>query len=109
MSVRWAKATCCATAPGNLRPRRRTISRKVSRMPRLRVKYRRTPQAFPSDFPQRLMRFKEESELPWAEIARRLGVDPETVRRCREWRVRAIVVHGTTPTGSPMSEPNHHL
>lgn len=62
-------------------------------MPRRRVKYRRTPQAFPSDFPQRLERFKEESDLPWAEIARRLGVDPETVRRWREGRVRPNAEH----------------
>ena len=33
------------------------------------------------DFPQRLKRFKEESGLSWAEIARRLGADPKTVRR----------------------------
>ncbi len=34
-----------------------------------------------NDFPQRLKRFKEESGLSWAEIARRLGADPKTVRR----------------------------
>ena len=34
-----------------------------------------------NDFPQRLKRFKEESALSWAEIARRLGADPKTVRR----------------------------
>ena len=34
-----------------------------------------------TDFPQRLKRFKEESGLSWAEIARRLGADPKTVRR----------------------------
>ena len=62
-------------------------------MPRPRVKYKRTPRAFPSDFPQRLKRFQEESQLPWAEIARRLGVDPETVRRWREGRVRPNAEH----------------
>ncbi len=36
---------------------------------------------FPADFPQRLKRFKEESRLPWAEIARLLGVYPHTVWR----------------------------
>ena len=36
---------------------------------------------FPDDFPQRLVRFKEESELPWAEIDRRLGIHPYTMRR----------------------------
>ena len=34
-----------------------------------------------TDFPQRLKRFKEESGLSRAEIARRLGADPKTVRR----------------------------
>ena len=33
------------------------------------------------DFPQRLVWFKEESDLPWAELNRRLGTDPHTVRR----------------------------
>ena len=46
---------------------------------------------FPEDFPQRLKRFKEESGLSWAEIARRLRVDRETVRR---WRKK-----GVHPTG----------
>ena len=30
------------------------------------------------------MRFKEVSGMPWAEIARRLGADPKTVRRWRK-------------------------
>ena len=30
------------------------------------------------------MRFKEESKLPWAEINRRLGTHPETVRHWRD-------------------------
>ena len=37
-----------------------------------------------SDFPERLERFKEESGLSWAEIARRLGTYRYTVRRW--WR-----------------------
>ena len=50
-------------------------------MPRQRIHYRRITYSFPADFPQRLERFKEESGLSWAEIHRRLGTDPETVRR----------------------------
>ena len=41
-----------------------------------------------TDFPQRLKRFKEESGLSWAEIARRLGADPKTVRRWHKDGVR---------------------
>ena len=50
-------------------------------MPRQRTHYRRITYDFPHGFPQRLGRFKEESGLPWAEIARRLGTDSKTVRR----------------------------
>ena len=50
-------------------------------MPRQRTQYRRTPHAFPDDFPQRQVWFKHASGLSWVEIARRLGVDPVTVRR----------------------------
>ena len=39
---------------------------------------------FPDDFPQCLVRFQEESGLPWAELNRRLDTDPETVRRWRD-------------------------
>ena len=64
-------------------------------MPRQRIPHgRRThdsPREFPGDFAERLERFKEESGLSWAEIARRLGVDRETVRR---WRKK-----GVHPTG----------
>ena len=42
----------------------------------------------PPDFSQRLVRFKEESNLPWAELNRRLGTHPETVRRWRDKGVR---------------------
>ena len=50
-------------------------------MPRQRIPHNTTGRDFPADFPQRLERFKEESRLPWAEIARRLGVYPHTVWR----------------------------
>ena len=41
-------------------------------MPRRRINYFRDTYIFPEDFPQRLVRFKEESGLPWAEVARRI-------------------------------------
>ena len=34
------------------------------------------------------MRFKEEPDLPWAELNRRLDTDPETTRRWRDKGVR---------------------
>ena len=53
-------------------------------MPRQRIHHSRRTHVFPADFPQRLVRFKEESDLPWAEIDRRLDVHSETTRRWRE-------------------------
>ena len=53
-------------------------------MPRQRSQYRRRTYDFPGDFPERLERLKEESRLPWAEINRRLGVHPQTMRRWRK-------------------------
>ena len=53
-------------------------------MPRQRTHHSRITYVFPGDFPQRLKRFKEESGLPWAELDRRLGIDPETRRRWRD-------------------------
>ena len=48
-------------------------------MPRQCIHHTRETHGFPDDFPERLVRFKEESKLPWAEISRRLGTHPETV------------------------------
>ena len=48
-------------------------------MPRQRTQYRTKSHGFPDDFPQRLMWFQEESDLSWAEIARRIGTYPHTV------------------------------
>ena len=42
---------------------------------------------------QRLVRFKEESDLPWAEIARRLGTYPHTVKRWWKEGVRPHFRH----------------
>ena len=50
-------------------------------MPRQRIHHNTMVRDFPGDFPQRLKRFKEESRLSWAEIARLLGVYPHTVWR----------------------------
>ena len=62
-------------------------------MPRQRIHYRRITYSFPGDFPQRLERFKEESGLTWAEIARRLGTYPYTVRRWWKKGVRPGTRH----------------
>ena len=45
------------------------------------------------DFPQQLVRFQEESGLPWAEPNRRLDTDPETVRCWRDKGVRPSTRH----------------
>ncbi|MDE2861564.1 MAG: helix-turn-helix domain-containing protein [Chloroflexota bacterium] len=50
-------------------------------MLRQRVNYSVKTYEVPEDFPERLVRFQEESGLSWAEIARRLGAHPYTVRR----------------------------
>ncbi len=55
--------------------------RKDRTMPRQRIHHTRETYDFPADFPERLVRFKEESGLTWAEIARRLGISPITMRR----------------------------
>ena len=65
-------------------------------MPRQRIHHNTISRDFPADFPQRLKRFKEESRLPWAEIARRLGVYPHTV-----WRWQSGVAR---PNGEHMME-----
>lgn len=43
---------------------------------------------FPSDFPERLVRFKEASGLSWKALARLLGVRPYRLWR---WRERDVV------------------
>ena len=50
-------------------------------MPRQRIHHTRETYEVPDDFPERLERFKEESGLTWAELTRRLGVHPYTMRR----------------------------
>ena len=62
-------------------------------MPRQHTDYRRKTYEFPGDFPQRLKRFKEESGLPWADIARLLGTYPHTVWRWKEGQGLPNVQH----------------
>ena len=65
---------------------------RVLRKDRLDASTAHTPQQgtyeVPGDFPERLERFKEKSGLSWAEIARRLDVHHETLRRWRKGRAR---------------------
>ena len=61
-------------------------------MPRQRTHHSRITYVFPDDFPERLERFKEESNLPWAELNRRLGIHPYTMSRWKK-RVRPSVRH----------------
>ena len=62
-------------------------------MPRKRIKNTRIIRGFPADFPQRLKRFQAESGLAWAEIARRVGADGESVRRWKEGMTRPNAEH----------------
>ena len=66
-------------------------------MPRHRTQNSRMVYVFPADFPERLERFKEESGLTWAEIARRVGTSDLNLRRWRDgvrphWRHLAALL-----------------
>ena len=61
-------------------------------MPRQRTHHGRMTYVFPDDFPQRLVRFKEESGLSWAELSRRLSTSPLNMRRWKDG-VRPILRH----------------
>ena len=52
-------------------------------MPRQRHHYPRVKSAFPDDFPRCLERFMEAAGLSASELARRLGVSTNTVKRWR--------------------------
>ena len=54
---------------------------RTGQVPRQRIQHSRRTDDFPDDFPERLVRFREES---WAELNRRLDPHPETVRRGRD-------------------------
>ena len=66
---------------------------KADQMPRQRIHHTRETYGFPDDFPERLKRFQEESGLSWAEIARRLGIHPYTMRRWVLGRARPSMRH----------------
>ena len=86
-------------------------------MPRQRTNHSRRVYVLPDDFPQRLVRFQQKSELPRAEMHRRLGVDPETLRRWRDKGAssqNAAIHRGELNTGykngeaEPRSISNRH-
>lgn len=62
-------------------------------MPRQHIHHGRAAYRFPDDFPQRLRRFREESRLTRAEIARRVGTHPFTVKRWLEGMSRPNAQH----------------
>ena len=62
-------------------------------MPRQRIHYTRETYDFPDDFPERLERFRKESGLSWAEIARRIGTYTHTLWRWRNLGVRPSAEH----------------
>ena len=66
-------------------------------MPRQRIHHSRVTYDFPEDFPARLERFREESGLSWAEIARRLGTYPYTIGRWWKKGVRPSTRHMMAP------------
>ncbi len=47
----------------------------------------------PEDFPERLERFKEDSGLSWAELNRRVGTHPQTMRRWRKTQTHPSTRH----------------
>ena len=62
-------------------------------MPGQHTDYIRDTYDFPKDFPQRLVRFKEEPGLSWAELNRRLGTDPQTMKRWKKGQSRPSTRH----------------
>ena len=66
---------------------------KAGQMPRQRIQHSRKT----DDFPERLVRFRVVSRMRWAEIARRLGAGPKTVRRWHK--------HGVQPNAHYLLAP----
>ena len=62
-------------------------------MPRQRTHHTRATHDLLDGFPERLRRFKEASGLTWAELSRRLGTHPQTLRRWRNEGVRPNARH----------------
>ena len=59
-------------------------------MPRQRTDHSRRVYVVPDDFPQRLKRLMEEADMSQAELARRLGTYPYTVKR---WTNKGVRPH----------------
>ena len=57
-------------------------------MPRQRIDHSRRVYVVPDDLPHRLLRFMEEADMSQAELARRLGTYPYTVKRWTKNGVR---------------------
>ena len=64
-------------------------------MPRQRTYNSRRVFSIPTDFPHRLVWFKQASGLSWAEIARRLETHPRTMGRWRKGLARPSARHMT--------------
>ncbi len=62
-------------------------------MPRQRIHHRRDTPKVPDDFPERLRRFQEESQMSWSEIARRLETYRNIVWRWKEGLARPNKQH----------------
>ncbi len=62
-------------------------------MPRQRTHHTRCTHDLLDGFPQRLTRFREASGLTWAELGRRLGTHPQTLRRWRNEGARPNARH----------------
>ena len=78
------RPVCCCRTAGTLPMEAGVPTNSCGRaawMPRQCTRNNRTRRGLLDDFPERLRRFKEASGLSWAEIARRLGTTPKTVRR----------------------------
>ncbi len=60
-------------------------------MPRQRTHHTRTTHDLLDGFPERLERFRDASGLTWAELGRRLGTHPQTLRR---WRNEGVQPNG---------------
>ncbi len=62
-------------------------------MPRQRIPHSREIHELPDDFPERLKRFKDQSQMSWSEIARRLETYRNIVWRWKEGLARPNKQH----------------
>ena len=74
-------------------------------MVRRRIHHSRKADDRPDDFPRRPERFEQEFVLSWAEIARRIGTYPRTLRR---WSNVGILPNGEHLTAllEPSDQPD---